>query len=234
MTRSFLVGVRGESHPNEDGSSRQDLIRQLRSNEPVVLEPDPQNIHDRHAVKVLNSVGKQLGFLPSDARDSDALLKGEPIAATVHAVRGGTNWFKRLLGKKSVGLVLRLTKEEPDWSRRKQLEDRACKYDEQVTAAIKLEKDGQIDQAISSMHQVMVAIQALTASDPQVSAHRRLHSPVDRLSLLLERKKQFQEALDVIDSWHGHFDPVQPNNSIAETIAKRSERLRSKLAASAA
>ena len=129
MSRSFLVGVRGESHNNDDGTSRQDIIRRMRTNEPVQLKPDPTNQHDRWAVKVLTQSGEQIGWLPSDARDADALLKGEPIEAAVHAVRGGTTWLKRLLGKKSVGVVLRITKGEPDWGRRTQLEDRAKKLE---------------------------------------------------------------------------------------------------------
>ena len=96
MSRTFLVGVRGESHNNDDGASRQDIIRRMRANEPVQLRADPTNQHDRWAVKVLTQSGEQIGWLPSDARDADALLKGEPIEATVHgcaAVQPGSSGF---------------------------------------------------------------------------------------------------------------------------------------------
>lgn len=232
MTRTFLIGVQGEGHLNEDGSSRQDLIRKLRPNESLILQPDPTNVFDRHAVKVLNMSGKQLGWLPSNARDSDTLLKGEPITATVHAVRGGTNWFKRLLGKKSVGLVLRVTKEDPDWSKRAQSDGRARQYDERVIEALKLEKEGHVDEAIISMRQIIDDIKTLTLSDPQVSAHRRIHSPIDRLSLLLERRNQLEEALEIINKWQSSFDPIQPNNSIKESIVKRAERIKTKIQSS--
>ena len=229
MSRTFLVGVRGESHSNDDGASRQDIIRRMRANEPVRLIADPTNKFDRWAVKVLTQSGEQIGWLPSDARDADALLKGEPIEAAVHAVRGGTTWLKRLLGKKSVGVVLRITKVEPDWNRRAQLEDRAGKIDEQVAAAIKLEKDGDTEAAVPAMAQAIAVIRSFTTADPYASAHRRLHAPVDRLSLLLERRKAYAEALALIQDWQTTFDPVQPSASVAETLLKRAERLQSRL-----
>ena len=89
MTRTFLVGVRGESFVNEDGTSRQDLIRQLRPGAAVELVADPTNPHDRWAVKVQAESGHQIGWLPSDARDADTLLKGEPMSAAIHAIHGG-------------------------------------------------------------------------------------------------------------------------------------------------
>ena len=229
MSRTFLVGVRGESHNNDDGASRQDIIRRMRANEPVQLRADPTNQHDRWAVKVLTQSGEQIGWLPSDARDADALLKGEPIEATVHAVRGGTTWLKRLLGKKSVGVVLRITKGDPDWGRRAQLEDRAKKVDEQVAAALKLEQDGNTDAAVQALTQAIAAIRSFTTADPYASAHRRLHAPVDRLSLLLERRKAYADALSLIQDWRTTFDPVQPSKSVVESLKKRAERLQSKL-----
>jgi len=229
MSRTFLVGVRGESHNNDDGSSRQDIIRHLRANESVQLVADPANKFDRFAVKVLTSSGHQIGWLPSDARDADALAKGEPIEAAVHAVRGGTTWLKRLLGQKSVGVVLRVTKAEPDWSRRAQLEDRAKKFDDQVAAALKSEKDGDTEAAISAMTQAIADIRSFTTADPYASAHRRLHAPIDRLSLLLERRKAYAEALAAIHDWQTIYDPVQPGASVTETLLKRAERLQARL-----
>ena len=229
MSRTFLVGVRGESHNNDDGASRQEIIRRMRANDPVQLQADPTNQHDRWAVKVLTQSGEQIGWLPSDARDADGLLKGEPIEAAVHAVRGGTSWLKRLLGKKSVGVVLRITKGDPDWSRREQLEDRAKQVDEQVAAALKLEQDGDTEAAIPALTQAIAAIRSLTMADPYASAHRRLHAPVDRLSLLLERRKVYADAFSFIQDWRTTFDPVQPSKSVVDSLNKRAERLQSKL-----
>jgi hypothetical protein len=53
MAIEVLVGVRGESFDNDDGRSRQDVIRALRVGAPMQLVADPLNPFDRHAVKVL-------------------------------------------------------------------------------------------------------------------------------------------------------------------------------------
>lgn len=228
MALEILVGVRGESFTNDDGSERQDIIRALRAGTPMQLVADPINPHDRHAVKVLTPAGQQIGFLPSDARDADAVLKGEPISAIVHAVLGGTNWFQRLLGKRSVGVVLKIRKSDPDWSRRSKLEAIAAPIDAQVQAALVLEDADDVPAAIQAMQEVVARIYALTRTDPFASAHRRLAAPVDRLSLLLERARRFSEALQVIETWETTFDPVQPSAQVAQTLRKRAERMRIK------
>lgn len=229
MATEVLVGVRGESFTNDDGSSRQDIIRTLRVGMSMQLVADPLNPFDRHAVKVMTPQGHQVGFLPSDARDADTVLKGEPITATVHAMHGGTNWLQRLLGKRSVGLVLRLRKNDPDWGRRAALEAIAAPVDSLVQAALALEKSAAAETAITAMQDAIASVRSLTITNPFASAHRRVPAPVDRLSMLLERAKRFPEALQVIEEWQHTFDPVRPGAQVSESVRKRAERLRAKL-----
>lgn len=228
MTRNLLVGVKGESFSNDDGTSRQEIIKLLKVGEPVKLVSDPTNVHDRWAVKVLTKNNQQIGWLPSDARDADAISKGEPISATVHAIRGGTNWFNRLIGKKFIAVVLAIVKDEPDWKRRQKLQDEAKPYDKQVEKALELEKLGDMDAAITAFKQVISDIKTFTKDNPYASAHRSLPVPIDRLSMALERKKLREDALAVIHDWVNTFDPVQPTKTVADTIRKRAERLKSK------
>lgn len=227
MALEILVGVRGERFANDDGSSRQDIIRTLKVGAPVRLVADPLNPHDRWAVKVVTPAG-QIGFLPSDARDADAVLRGEPISATIHAVHGGTNFFQRLLGKRSIGVVLKVRKSDPDWSRRAQLEALAAPVDAQVKTALALEESGDAPSAIVAMQDAIARIYVFTQADAYASAHRRLAAPIDRLSLLLERARRFPEALEVLEVWQRTFDPVQPGAQVAQTLRKRTERMRSK------
>lgn len=227
MARTFLVGVKGESFANDDGTSRQDIIRSLRKGEPVKLIPDPTNQHGRWAVKVLVRNDQQIGWLPSDARDADALLKGEPISARIYAIRGGTNWLYRLLGKKHVGVVLELKKEELDWNRRTQLERLARPFDDQVQKALELERSNDAG-AIAALQCAIDDIKEFTKANPYASAHRHFAAPIDRLSLILERQKRHREALQLIDDWKNSYDPIQPAKSIGETLRKRGERLKKK------
>lgn len=225
MTQVFLVGVKGESFPNADGTSRQDIIRCLRKGEQVQLVPEPTNPHDRWAVKVLTQAGQQIGWLPSDARDASTLMRGEPLVATVHDIRGGTNWLWRLMGKKYVGVVLRVEKQDVDWSRWQRLMELAQPYDKQVTDALALEEAGKIDEAIAAYRQAIADISTFTHENPRASAHRYQYAPVDRLSLLLERRGLYAEALAALTDWIQSNDPVQPNRSVADSMRKRMARL---------
>jgi Phage integrase family/HIRAN domain len=71
------VPVVGESHRNSDGSDRQQIIRErARPGDPVQLVPEPDNRHDRRAVKVCLATGEQLGYLDRDqARELARILK---------------------------------------------------------------------------------------------------------------------------------------------------------------
>lgn len=58
---SKVVGV---SKVNEDGSSRQEIIKQeVAEDDQLHLELEPSNAHDKNATKVLSKLGKQIGYL---------------------------------------------------------------------------------------------------------------------------------------------------------------------------
>lgn len=230
MANTFLVGVRGESHRNDDGTDRQEIIKELKVGQPVNLVADPMNKHDRNAVAVLTAAGKQIGFLPSDARDSSSILRGEPIKATIYKLTGGTNWFARsILGKKHIGVVLKLSKPEPDWSRFNKLREIAEQFDKRIEKAEQTEKNVNIEQAISDYKSITEEIYKLTEQDKYASAHRYKPSPINRLSMCLEKQKDYVGALDIIEWYEKSFDPVQPTKSEKEAIEKRKIRLVKKL-----
>lgn len=226
MANNYLVGVRGESYQNDDGTNRQEIIKELKVGQPVNLIADPMKKHDRNAVAVLTTAGKQIGFLPSDARDSSSILRGEPVTATIHKLTGGTNWFTRsILGKKHMGVVLKLSKQELDWSKFNKFREIAEKFDDRITRAEQVEKSGDINQAILDYKEIIREIYKLTEQDKYASAHRYKPAPNNRLSMCLEKQKDYAEALDVIDRYEKSFDPVQPTKSEKEAIEKRKIRL---------
>jgi hypothetical protein len=104
------VHVVGESHRNPDGTSRQQLIRtRARTGLAVQLVPEPENLHDEDAVKVLLPTGEQLGYLSSDdaAELAEQRRAGWHHAALIHRVLGGTR------DKPSRGVLLRLVSAPP-------------------------------------------------------------------------------------------------------------------------
>lgn len=229
MYKTFYVNVRGITHKNEDGSSREEIAKNLSKGQEVQLIAEPQNEHDRWAVKVMVNE-KQIGFLPSDARDASAVLRGEPITARVHKFVGGTNWFNRtILGKRNIGVVLELRKGEPDWSRYTKLTDSVQPIDDLIQLANETEKSGDTDKAISLYYTALKNILEINSKDRVASAHRRFPAPVNRLTLLLEKKKDYESAYKIIKLYYKNFDPVQPNKTDKEAIRKRFQRLQKKL-----
>ena len=230
MTKIFYRSIRGITYVNSDGTSRQELAKSVRKGQKVTLKADPSNEFDRWAVEVIVNGGAQIGFLPSDARDASAILKGEPISAKVHRVTGATNWFSRvILGKKSIGVVLAISKGEPDWGRYSQLTEIAKPIDDLVEKALSTEKSGDIEKAIKLYKSAIEEIVELTVKDKFASAHRRHPAPINRLSLLLEKSKDYAGALEVIQKHYKNFDPVQPDKADRKSIKKRYERLGKKL-----
>lgn len=230
MSKSYKVSIKGVSHKNTDGSSRQGYIKTLKIGDKVNLLAEPMHIFDRWAVAVLTTSGKQIGYLPSDARDSSTLLKGEPIVATVKHLTGGVNWFSRFfLRKKYIGVVLLLKKENVDWQRYDKLSSIVKPIDEAIKKALEIEKVGMIQEAIDIYKTVINEIKTLNKNDRYTSAHRNYVAPIDRLSLLLEKEKEYEEAKQVIEHFRNEYDPIRPNKAEQDRINKRYDRILKKL-----
>ncbi len=62
--------VVGVSHQNQDGTSRQKIISdEVRENDLLILEPEPDNPHDPNAVRVLSKQGNQIGYLKKEVAE---------------------------------------------------------------------------------------------------------------------------------------------------------------------
>jgi hypothetical protein len=87
----FFSSIAGVSHPNDDGTSRQQIIARCRVGERLILRADPSNQYDPSAVKVLRSSGEQLGYLhayiaPDIQPD---LLNGIEVPCCISDLTGG-------------------------------------------------------------------------------------------------------------------------------------------------
>lgn len=62
--------VVGVSHINKDGSSRQKIIElEVREDDILSLDPEPDNPVDPYAVKVLSKNGNQIGYLKKEVAE---------------------------------------------------------------------------------------------------------------------------------------------------------------------
>ena len=67
----FYTKVAGVTHPNPDGSDRQKIIVRCCAGERVQLVREPDNPYDHYAVRVLNQVGEQIGYIPAEVSGND-------------------------------------------------------------------------------------------------------------------------------------------------------------------
>jgi len=223
MAQTFVVRLRGGSYENIDGTRRQDLITKCKKGDPLILKPEPENPHDRHAVAVLNSENQQLGYLPSDARDSSCILRGEEVTAIVLKRIGGPNLWHKIVGKeRHYGLLLQITKGEIDWNTHNKHRAKAQIVDNLIKTALSFEKSGSSqDEAINHYNAALKAVLELNQSDPTAAAHRYEQAPINRLTILLVKQKRFSEAKQAYEDWSSIADPIGITKPDQEALRKR-------------
>ena len=93
----FHTKIAGVTFSNDDGSSRQDIIEELEERwrgtgeAALKLRRDHHNAYDRNAVAVIDSLGRQLGFLSGQVAETIAPLLDKKVAvrAALSSVTGG-------------------------------------------------------------------------------------------------------------------------------------------------
>ena len=100
---SFHTKLVAVTYPNDDGTSRQDLIEALEealedAQAPIELgaRREPNNAFDANAVAICDPDGRQLGYLSRGVAETVAPLldAGRPVKVTVCQVTGtGLNQF---------------------------------------------------------------------------------------------------------------------------------------------
>lgn len=227
MSNTFVVKLRGASFTNADGTHRQILIAQCRNGQTLALRAEPENPHDRHAVAVFNSHGLQLGYLPSNARDASAILRGEAISASVLKLLGGPRWWHRLFGiKRSFGLLIQLTKAPINWKSHNENRTTAQAVDALVKEAIAFEKSGgTADDAVTLYMAALTAVIDLNRLNPAAAAHRYEQAPINRLTMFLVKKKLSSDAYRAYSQWREIPDPVGITKADQAAVEKRMAKL---------
>lgn len=82
----YNINIVGVLHPH-NGINPQDVIPQMFAGDRIILEADPTNEYDDHAVKVKNTDGIQIGWLP----------KGESLQIDIFdRLQGGQTVYARI------------------------------------------------------------------------------------------------------------------------------------------
>ena len=89
QTKTTRLPVVGVFYRNNNGTSRQDIIRKIEVGEPLELVREPSNMYDTNAVMVRHELG-QIGYVDRDSADAIAprMDAGETFPAQVAAVDG--------------------------------------------------------------------------------------------------------------------------------------------------
>ena len=230
--QTFRTALAGVTFSNADGTSRQELVRRLRSSETLRLVREPDNTYDRFAVAVFNSSGAQLGYLPAgDTRLASHIDGGGPASAAVVAVTGGGGILGRLFKafEKTYGCVVEITKTDPDWSAVRPYMDSSAQIEKSLQAAETLEESDRTS-AIATYRQAIADIAALDAKGQIAASWRRARYPVNRLSMMLERNKDYRAALAVIEEYERYRDALGISAADSRSVASRKTRLQSKVA----
>ncbi|GAA4841467.1 HIRAN domain-containing protein [Algivirga pacifica] len=79
------VQIAGVRYQNDDGSQRQDIIRECKKGERLMLIPDSINQYDKHAIQVLRLNRQQIGFLDMDLaiEVKSRLEASSPVEASI-------------------------------------------------------------------------------------------------------------------------------------------------------
>lgn len=106
----FSVPACGEMFDNEDGTSRQDELRNCLPGEVVHLVREPENPHDRMAVALVSARGIRVGYLRRDRAVwiGSKIDRGYDVRAIVERVKGAH------LEEAPLGLVVRVNMEGDD------------------------------------------------------------------------------------------------------------------------
>lgn len=225
--RTFVVRLRGGSYQNADGTSRQSHLADCKDGDTLALVAEPSNPHDRHAVTVFDVRGRQLGYLPSDARDASSLLRGERVSARVERLIGGPRWWHRIFGiKKHYGLLIRISKAPIDWEAHNSYRDIAQPIDLMVQECLLYERSGApVASVIVRYEAALAAVIELNRANPTAAAHRYEGAPVNRLTMLLVREKRPEDAWRVYEEWSAVADPIGLTKAENEPLRKRMAKL---------
>jgi len=84
MVKQIETDVVGIPYPNDDGSSRLDILEKCRVGDSLILNHAPVK-QDKNAVKVTRQTGEQIGWLPREQAKKLAkpLDHGENISAEI-------------------------------------------------------------------------------------------------------------------------------------------------------
>jgi hypothetical protein len=229
--QSFRTTIAGVTKQNPDGTDRQNLVKRIRRGEVLKLVRESLNPFDKYCIAVFRTSGEQLGYIPAgDRRLADHIDMGGEVSVKVIKRTGGPGllgiFFPAL--RKSYGCVIEISKGGFNWKEITPYSDESRKLEDLIKMAYLLEET-ETAKAISMYREAGEQIVAFDRGGPVKAAWRRARYPVNRLSLLLEKRGDLQAAADVIHRYEQFHDVYGLTAAEAKSVEARKQRLARKL-----
>jgi len=216
-----FVELKGIQYDN-----RENVLADCTVGDPVILKRESYNKYDRNAIAVLSSDGRMLGYLPRKSMslakylDNDGKIVAHIRDLYKDRVPRGGEYVEGLV------CILDIVPYETDTAKEYISEDYALKQLIHLTYT-KTEENSLTD-AISAYRDAIKRIEKLDR-DPTSRKYRTVEIPINRLSMMLERNKQFKECIEAIEWYLYYNDKQEINYKDKIAIDKRLERVKKKL-----
>ncbi len=230
VNEEFCKVIVGVTKDNPDGKNRQDILKRTMPGDMVELVRQYDNQYDPDAVAIIYKDGEQLGFLPKGDRLSHYIDSGGSVSARIKKITGGPGVLGRLIPyfKKNYGCVLNISKEGYDWEKITPFQEESKAIEGLLDVTKDLEKTNP-ELAIENYKESISKIDTLDSKGRLAASWRRARNPINRLSMLLEKNKQYQEAYSTIVNYESKHDVYGLLSTDQVSLEKRKIRLQKKL-----
>ncbi len=245
MGRTFRTKIAGITHDNSDGTSREEILRKCFVGEHLLLQRDYGNAFDEYAIAVLRKTGEQIGFVPRyvafrhPAMNDLAPHIDEGGKVTAHIVGLERDSQLGIWGKIfktsqrvrectieiSVGNAPYKVKEAEG----RQLRDKAKSFERtDPKKAIELYKQSMMTllEGDAMLRETRAFKQQIVELGRDLGTWRRTPVPIERITALLERSKNYSECLAEIESYEKIEDRKGLSRTDIQVVTKRRDRVK--------
>jgi len=210
VKKTFHTKVAGVTFKNNDGNSRQKIIQNCIVGERLLLIPEPNNKHDRDAVKVCKTNNQQIGYLKKElAYDVKILLADSKskLNASITSINGVD----------ILGVSLKINYHEIKVKKQLEVKEKVHAHNikmhhnnlEKSTQAKVLQQEGYVENAIEMYESV------INTEFSEPSSYRRL-------IIIYHSRKEYNKEIVVIEKLinmykkkHGdHYNIVNLKNRL--------------------
>lgn len=233
MSRTFRTKVVGVTFQNPDGTNRQEIISKCKVGEYVLLIRDYENSYDQYAIAVLRKTGEQIGFIDKDVAFRHEGMNdlaphidegGEVAAKIVDLIGEDHSGSEGCVIEIEVGGEPYLVKEAES----RELRDKAKSLEKSDRKeAIQLYRQSmmkllEVDTLIRETHAFKKQIIEL---GKDLGSWRRTPLPIERITALIEKDKNYTECLAEIENYEKIGDRKGLSKTDIQTISQRKDRI---------